>query len=64
MADDREDREYLGDGLYVHFNGYNYAISVNDHKNEPVAYFEPDHLEAFNRFAERMKKKHSKIKNH
>lgn len=50
---------YLGDGLYVHYNGFAYEIRVNNHKNPTVAHFEPHHIEKLNTFKskwEKMKK--------
>ena len=34
-------QRHLGDGLYVNYDGYQIAISVNDHRNPPVAFLEP-----------------------
>ncbi len=35
-------QKHLGDGLYVSYDGYQIAISVNSHLNEPVAYLNPN----------------------
>lgn len=32
---------YLGDGVYVSFDGYQVWVAVNDHRNKVVA-FEPE----------------------
>jgi hypothetical protein len=32
---------YLGDGVYVSFDGYNLVIRVNDHRSDPVVFLEP-----------------------
>lgn len=32
-----EENKYIGDGVYVSFDGYNICIAVNDHRNEVVA---------------------------
>lgn len=52
--EERERREHLGDGLYVYYTGYSYELSVNDHRNPPVAIFEPMHVAKFNQFRKRM----------
>jgi len=52
-----ENRDHLGDGIYVHFTGYSYEISVNDHRNPPVVVFENSSIEALNRFKKRMEDK-------
>ena len=44
--------EYVGDGVYAHFDGFGIAISVNDHRNEPVCYLEPDVLKSLVKFAQ------------
>ena len=49
-----ENRDYLGDGIYVHYTGYSYEISVNDHRNTPVVTFDNHSIDAFNRFRSRM----------
>lgn len=46
--------EYLGDGVYAHFDGYSIGLSVNDHRNEPAVWLEPQVLAALNQFAQRM----------
>lgn len=54
-----EKTRYLGDGLYVHYNGVAYEIRVNNHKNPTVAYFESHHIKKLNTFKnewEKMKK--------
>ncbi len=33
--------KYLGDGVYVNFDGYHIKIAVNDHRNV-VAYLDSD----------------------
>lgn len=43
--------EHLGDGVYVKSDGYALAISVNDHRAEPVVFIEPAVLMALIRFA-------------
>lgn len=41
---------YCGDGLYASFDGFQIGISVNDHRNEPVAYLEHDVFMNFMKF--------------
>ena len=44
---------HLGDGLYATFDGYGIALSVNDHRNPPVAYIDgPSSMAALIRFWE------------
>lgn len=45
---------YLGDGVYVRFDGYQIWLAVNDHRNEVVA-LEPEVLTALNKFVEQLK---------
>ena len=58
MAGDNDNREHLGDGVYAHFTGYSVEISVNDHRNPPVASFEFDAVDRLKAF----KDKHVKNK--
>ncbi len=46
-------REHIGDGVYVHFTGYNIEISVNDHRNPPVAYLELRAVDKLKEFKDR-----------
>lgn len=46
--------DYIGDGVYAHFDGYSIGLGVNDHRNEPEVWLEPQVLAALNRFAQRM----------
>jgi len=48
---------HLGDGLYVSFDGYQIAIRVNDHRNAPVAFLDPNVMDALVKFIEEIKKK-------
>lgn len=52
-AKKQENYAYLGDGLYVHYTGYSYDLSVNDHRNPPVASFEPEHIKNLTDFMRR-----------
>lgn len=51
------DPDYLGDGVYASFDGYNIRLHVGDHRNEAVVALEPCVLAALNRYAERTKNK-------
>lgn len=49
--DDTTNVTHLGDGLYAAFDGYGIALSVNDHRNPPVAYIDgPRAMAALIRF--------------
>lgn len=39
-------QRHLGDGLYVSYDGYQIVISVNSHLNPPVAFLDPDVMDA------------------
>ena len=44
--------DYIGDGVYVHDEGYQLVLAVNYHDNK-VLYLEKDVLEALIRYAKR-----------
>jgi len=44
--------DYIGDGVYVHDEGYQLALAVDHHTNK-VLYLEKDVLEALIRYAKR-----------
>lgn len=46
--------EYIGDGVYAHFDGYCIRLAVNDHRNEPEVWLEPCVLAALNQFAQKV----------
>lgn len=46
--------EYLGDGVYVGFDGHDFALSVDDRRNPPLVYMGPDVIAALNRFVARV----------
>lgn len=52
--DPYEFADHLGDGVYVHFSGYNYQFSVNSHENPAVFYMDDNVIDALIRFRERM----------
>ena len=53
---DETKMDYLGDGVYASFDGYQVWLHVNDHRAEPCVALEPSVLAALNRFADRMNK--------
>jgi len=47
--------EYLGDGVYVAFDGFGFWLHANDHKNPTDRiYLEPEVLNALNNFVKRI----------
>ncbi len=55
MATDYSDKDYLGNGVYVHYDGYSIQVRANDFENPTDQIcFEPNIVEAFIRFAKRM----------
>ena len=48
-----EYQDYIGDGVYVSFDGYQICVAVNDPENV-VAYFEPQVFAALVRYADRV----------
>lgn len=54
MTEDKSQFAYLGDGLYVYYTGHSFELRVNDHRNPTVASFEPQHIENFKDFKDRM----------
>lgn len=50
--------DYIGDGVYVLFDGYGFQLRANDHANPTdIIYLEPAVLESLNNFADRFMKK-------
>ena len=47
--------EHIGDGVYVSFDGYQIALRVNHHLNEPVVYLDPEVMKRLNEFYLRKK---------
>ncbi len=47
--------DYIGDGVYVEFDGFGIWLRANDPNSEKAVYLEPDVLDALNRFADRCK---------
>jgi len=61
MIERREDEEYLGDGLYADFDGYQILLSANDrvggeNSTDRVA-LEPDVAQAFINYVNRLREK-------
>ena len=46
--------EYIGDGVYVSYDGYYIRISINDHRNEPVVALEPEVLQGLINYAKKL----------
>lgn len=53
---DRFEEEYLGDGLYVSFDGWQFCLRAPRENGDHVVYLEPNALKRFNYYAERMLK--------
>ena len=50
-------RAYIGDGVYIEWDGYAYWLRANDHRDGHCTdkiCLEPDVIQALNRFVERM----------
>ena len=48
---------YMGDGVYIQFDGYGYTLRANHHDEHfcnSQIYIEPDVLEMINKFAKQM----------
>jgi len=50
-----ENQRYLGDGVYVSYDGYHINLAVNDHRNHAIA-LEPAVLEALEVYIKSVKK--------
>jgi hypothetical protein len=46
-------KDYIGDGVYVEFDGFGIELRANSPDSPLFIYLEPQVLEALNRFAER-----------
>jgi len=52
----REHMDYIGDGVYVLYDGFGIWLHANDHKNPTdKIYLEPSVLKSLNNFSQRMK---------
>ena len=47
------EHEYLGDGVYASFDGYQVWLTVGNHLNQPVVALEPKVLERLNKYYQR-----------
>lgn len=45
------DPEYLGDAVYAQNDGYMVGLSLNDHRNAPLVWLEPNVLAALIKYA-------------
>jgi hypothetical protein len=53
MTDDQQP-EYLGDGVYATFDGYQIWLRVNDHRSPPLVALEPSVMVALARYADKV----------
>lgn len=56
MRDTSEFDEYLGDGVYASFDGYQIWLAVNDHRNKVVA-LEPGVLNSLDNYRARLNRR-------
>lgn len=59
--DERKNHSYLGDGVYVEWDGYAFWLRANDHRDglcTDKICLEPDVLNSLFKFAESIKKKY------
>ena len=49
-------KDYLGDGLYVRHDGYNIVLSTKREDGEHFVALEPEVLQAFDRYRDRINK--------
>ncbi len=42
----RVEPRYLGDGVYATYDGYQIELRLNDHREQPVIYLDPDVMKA------------------
>lgn len=52
-----ENRKYLGNGIYIYFNGFSFEISVNSNFNEPVVILQDTVIDELIAFYSRFKNK-------
>lgn len=55
MSVEPNDPLYLGDAVYAQNDGYMIGLSLNDHRNSPVVWLEPQVLEALILYAKSRK---------
>ena len=59
-----ENKDYIGDGVYVEWDGFAYWLRANDHRDEKCTdkiCLEPNVLAALNRFVERMENQKNEL---
>jgi hypothetical protein len=54
---EKQNTDYLGDGVYASFDGYMIWLAANHHENKVIA-LEPEVLDRLVRFADRVFKRH------
>ena len=58
-----QEQDYIGDGVYVLFDGYGIWLHANNHEYpSDRIYIEPNVLEALNRFSTRVRRSHAERK--
>ena len=57
---EHRDHEYIGDGVYVSFDGYHIWLAANDHKNVVIA-LEPDVFDALVAYKRRLNAKYRNV---
>lgn len=58
--ENNEHRDYMGDGVYIEWDGYAYWLRANDHRDgfcTDKICLEPSVLNAINRFVKRIEEK-------
>jgi len=55
-SDENGIKDYIGDGVYVEYDGFGIWLHANEPDSEKAVYLEPDVLAALNRFAQRCAK--------
>lgn len=54
----KDNTEYLGDGLYAKYDGYQFCLMANDHNNPTdTVYLDPKTLDSFIEFVEKVTNK-------
>lgn len=45
-----DDKIYIGNAVYAHFDEYGIELKLNDHRNKCAVYLEPEVLQALTEF--------------
>lgn len=54
--------DYLGDGVYAHFDGYHINLTTGDHRNPTLVALEPQVMSALKRYEERVEQYKKELK--